>query len=61
MKRDNSRRNIRRVQHHAAPALVEALEKRTLLAAVVPAIQFDNQAPVVLPDVNGRELGDRAV
>ena len=50
------RRNSRRIQHCSAPALVEALENRTLLAAVIPAIQIDNQAPVVLPDVNGREL-----
>lgn len=35
---------------------LEILEPRTLLAAVVDSIQIRNQAPVVLPDVNGVEL-----
>jgi len=56
MKRRNSRRESHRHYSHTAPVLVEPLEGRTLLAAVIPAIQIENQAPVVLPDVNGREL-----
>lgn len=47
-----SRRNKRRATHVSS----EILECRALLAGIVDSIQIDDQAPVVLPDVNGQEL-----
>lgn len=46
----------RRQRVVASQTRSESLEQRTLLAAAIKSVQIDNQAPVVLPELNSQTL-----
>lgn len=53
-RRQNTRRRHRWSPHESC--FIESLETRALLAAVVPAIQLNGQAPTALPEVGDTQL-----